>query len=665
VTQRHNLYRRPSGIYVLRITIPARYRSKFLQREIHASTQTTELSGAKAVALRLLEQWHSCISGLDQLNETKVIEGSPLLAGAGFISIHDFCETFEVEQKLVLQEVLNNNIPIACRLKANLIWVDDYTLVDRDGIDGFVLNSAFEQGVERAFAGYLKPFHRGYTISNLIEHGFSDETAFRYKKNSLAAAFCDLPGIRLTSSSVFITKVQAERIRDPWVKALRGKTALLTAPSVSGPTPGTRSSSVSAFSLTGHPSSPPTKYDARFCNPKFSGMLASDLLDKFLKYKAPEWGLDQKKKMTTLCGCFVDLMNNPELGAIDREFIRQYEAKLKRMPANRYLAARRHGTNDAAQLLQLADKNNEQRLSAQSVESYVNKLSEFFRWAVTEDYLSKNPAENISQKARGAKKRAQDSRDQFGKGDLEEIFSAEWFQKGGAKRNKTGGLSSFRPYYYWLPLIGLYSGARLNEISQLYLDDIVEYGDGKFYFFINDAIPDSANNKNPIKASDKSIKNGNSKRVIPIHSFLIGLGLIDYARTLKSCGESRLFPELRYDEVKGYGKAAGRWFNEHFLGKQLNFERDGMKTYHSFRHTFITALNNNAAPEHIISSIAGHERGETMSLKHYGKDDAERLRPYIESLNFDLPIIQPFKVLEGIAAIKQAVHRRRRAPNRQ
>lgn len=114
--------------------------------------------------------------------------------------------------------------------------------------------------------------------------------------------------------------------------------------------------------------------------------------------------------------------------------------------------------------------------------------------------------------------------------------------------------------------------------------------------------------------------------------------------------------------MKGYGKAAGRWFNEHFLGKQLKFERNGMKTYHSFRHTVITALNNNAAPEHIISSIAGHERGETMSLKHYGKDDAERLRPYIESLDFDLPIIQPFKVSEGVAAIKQAMHRRMPRP---
>lgn len=602
------------------------------------------------------------MSELNLVNETKVIEGSPLLTGAGFISIQDFCETFEVSAELVLQEILNNNIFVACRLNAQPVyWVDDYTKVDREGeknTDGFVLNNAFTEGRPRTFTGYLKPFHRTHTISNLIEFGVSDETAFRFKTNTLAAAFCDLPGIRLTTSSVFITKIQAERIRAPWVKALEVKATLLAA-TLAPTSTIAPSSSIKTLALSGHQPSTPPVFGARFCNPKFSGMLSSDLLHKFFEHKSPEWGLDQQKKMTTLCSCFVELMKNPELGTIDREVIRQYEAKLKRMPVNRHLAARRHGTNNATNLLDLADKNDEPRVSAQTVESYLSKLSEFFRWAVTEDYFSKNPAENISQKARGAKKRAQDGRDQFDQKDLNKIFSAEWFQLGGAKRNKTGGLSSFRPYYYWLPLLGLHCGARLNELSQLYLDDIVEYDTGKFYIYVNDATPDSVNAKTSIKAYDKSIKNPNSKRVIPIHSILIKLGLSDYIHTLKIKGEERLFPELRHDAVKGYGKAAGRWFNEHFLGKQLNFERDGMKAFHSFRHTFITSLINKATPEYIISGIVGHERGETTSLKRYGKDDAERLHPYIESLDFELPTIQPFKIAEGIVSIKQALHRRR------
>ena len=587
------------------------------------------------------------MSELNLVNETKVIEGSPLLTGAGFISIQDFCETFEVAEKLVLQEILNHNIFVVCRLNAQPVyWVDDYTQIDREG-DGFVLNSAFTEGSPRTFTGYIKPFHRTHTISNLIEFGFSDETAFRFKTNTLAAAFCDLPGIQLTTTSVFITKVQAERIRAPWVKALEGKAALLAAITAPNAT------------ILSPPSKPPI-FEARFCNPKFSTMLSSDLLDKFFEYKIPGWGLDQQKKMKTLCGSFVELMENPELGIIDRELIRQYEAKLKLMPSNRYQAARRHKTNNAEKLLHLAEKNNEPRLSAQSVESYTIKLSEFFSWAVTEDYFSKNPAKKITQKERGAKMRAQDDRDQFNQEDLNAIFSAEWFQTGGPGRNKSGGLRSFRPYYYWLPLIGLHTGARINEISQLYLDDIFEYETGELYIFINEFESNStiSDTKKPTKKHDKSIKTDDSNRYIPIHSILTELGLNKYITALRADGQERLFPELRFDKVKGYGKAASSWFNEHFLGKQLNLERNGKKAFHSFRHNFITLLNDRGTPESIINEFSGHKRGNTTSLNRYSKDDDARLRPYLERLTFNLPPIQPFKTEEGIAAIKQALHRR-------
>lgn len=662
MTQRNNLYRRPSGIYVLRITVPACYRSQLGQREIHASTRTTDLCTAKAVALHLLAQWQSCMSELSQVNEKKVIDGSPLLAGAGLISIQDFCDAFEVSVKLVLNEVLNNNIHIACRLNVEpLFWVEDFTLIEREeDTGGFVLDNALELGIPRTFTGYLRPFHRSHTITNIIESGHSDETSFRSKPNTLTAAFCNLPGIRITASSIFITKVQAERIRAPWVKALKGKKLSLEATAAAPASVAlvTNKASSSLKSIN----SASSIFESRFCTPRFANMLSSELLSIFLNHKSPTWGLDQKDAMTSHCALFVELMKDPKLGVIDREFIREYEANLKRVPAKRNIASQRHKTNDIAKLIELADKHDEKRLSEQSLEKYLGMLSQFFRWAVTEDYFIKNPAEKIFQKTQQAKRRAQDSRDRFDQSDLNTIFSVDWFATGGATRNKSGGLASFRPYYYWLPLFGLYTGARLNEISQLYLHDITEYEPGKAYISINNETPES-NKKNPTKAPDKSIKNDNSKRVIPIHHKLIALGFLNYIQALRANGETRLFPELIYDEKKGYGKAAGRWFNEHFLGKRLNLERDGMKTFHSFRHTLITKLNDIGTPELIISAIAGHERGQTTSLKLYNKDNAARLYPYINRVSFDLPIIQPFKVPEGIAAIRQALHRRKIRPH--
>ena len=122
----------------------------------------------------------------------------------------------------------------------------------------------------------------------------------------LAAAFCDLPGIQLTTSSVFITKVQAERIRAPWVKALEDKAAsvIRTPAAPAGMTP---------IALTEHATSTPVKSEARFCNPKFYDMRSSNLIKRFFEFKS-NWGLDQRKKMETCCGCFVELMEDPELG---------------------------------------------------------------------------------------------------------------------------------------------------------------------------------------------------------------------------------------------------------------------------------------------------------------------------------------------------------------
>ena len=53
MAQRDNLYRRSSGIYVVRIAVPARYRLYTGQREIHASTETNDIRKARAIAAGL------------------------------------------------------------------------------------------------------------------------------------------------------------------------------------------------------------------------------------------------------------------------------------------------------------------------------------------------------------------------------------------------------------------------------------------------------------------------------------------------------------------------------------------------------------------------------------------------------------------------------------
>ncbi|MCQ8119949.1 hypothetical protein [Methylomonas rosea] len=92
-------------------------------------------------------------------------------------------------------------------------------------------------------------------------------------------------------------------------------------------------------------------------------------------------------------------------------------------------------------------------------------------------------------------------------------------------------------HYCWLPLIGLYTGARINEICQLNpAEDIKQdSATGIHYFHFTDESPSA-------EGVDKSIKTNSSRRVVPIHSKLIDLGFLDYVERVKTAGHKIIFP---------------------------------------------------------------------------------------------------------------------------
>ena len=569
------------------------------------------------------------------MGESGLPEANVLMARKAVVSISELSAARGLPVEHVLREVLNSNIPAVYEAHSLPgFLVDDFRKVDSESeIGGFVINSAMDIGAHHAFSRFLKPFHLRDTLLNIIETGFSEEIVFRIPNQKWQAAFFDLPGIRVTAHTALILRIHADQFFNP---------ASCPAPS-------------SAFAKA-YESQPRLNPELSYacCRPDRAKELVSSLMDQFLKRKQIKWKPDQQKRMATQCGAFVELMNDPPLGALNRQLIWDYEVKLRKMPENRYSAARRHNTQNANQLLALAEEHGEARLSSASVQRYMDSLSSMFAWAVDNMILSINPAKGAIEKQKKLT-REQDERAQFDKADIDKIFSAHWFSTGTGERNKRGRFHLFRPHFYWLPLLALYTGARLNELSQLYLNDIKTTESGIHYIDFN---LDSAD-KTDIDAPDKSLKTINSKRIIAMHPRLVELGLPSYARALSDAGFSRLFPELKYDSVKGYGKPAGSWFNERFLGKQLGMPRNGLRTFHSFRHTFITALSELEIPSDIQSQIAGHSRGTTITEVRYRKDaEAERLLNYIEQLTFQLPDITAFKIAEGVESIKHALMRK-------
>jgi len=110
------------------------------------------------------------------------------------------------------------------------------------------------------------------------------------------------------------------------------------------------------------------------------------------------------------------------------------------------------------------------------------------------------------------------------------------------------------PHNYRIPLIGLTSGMRINEICQLFLDDLREV-EGVLCFDIN-------------KKKEKRLKTTSSARLIPVHPELVQLGLIEYANKLKDAGHDRLFPLLK-SGIRGYstdfGKNISKYLNPFYF----------------------------------------------------------------------------------------------------
>ncbi|WP_299200474.1 site-specific integrase [uncultured Amphritea sp.] len=189
-------------------------------------------------------------------------------------------------------------------------------------------------------------------------------------------------------------------------------------------------------------------------------------------------------------------------------------------------------------------------------------------------------------------------------------------------------LKTVSPYKFWLPLIGMYSGARLEEICQLHLQDIVE-NDGIHMLRIS-SVDDEGTGKKV------NIKTASSHREVPIHSELIRIGLLDFVDELRDSKETRLFPDLSNENPKNrYGYAATKWFGD-TLRKSIKYEKGQGYCYHSFRKLFIQRLQNvTDVPREVRKALVGHSIGGGDTHEIYeGRYSPEVLKQNIERLEY-------------------------------
>jgi integrase len=173
---------------------------------------------------------------------------------------------------------------------------------------------------------------------------------------------------------------------------------------------------------------------------------------------------------------------------------------------------------------------------------------------------------------------------------------------------------------YWAPLIGLYSGLRLEEILQLQPRDI-NVLHGVTVFCIG-------------RRADFQVKSPAARRLVPVHPLLVRLGLLDHIADMRRKGERQLFPELeRGGPDQRFGYAFSKDFTEY--RRAIGAYEPG-RDFHALRHSVSTALFNAGVDTSVVSAILGHAQVGVSAGVYLSGYKLAKLAEAITALDFGL-----------------------------
>lgn len=316
----------------------------------------------------------------------------------------------------------------------------------------------------------------------------------------------------------------------------------------------------------------------------------SELIEKYISTKISDkqW---TERNIATHRGrieTIIDILGDKNVMSISRDDIRNYRDILTKLPPNRK-KEKKYKDKSIGDIIAMQPTST---LSIKTINVILQTISGMFEWGIREGLIEKNPARGLTFKD---ERQESELRSPFSSEEIKTIFFSGDYTQDRFKN----------PAYYWVPLIGLYTGMRLEEICQLHCGDIYKE-EGIWVIDININSNDNLH--------DKELKTKNAVRKIPVHTVLQRLGLIDYLKKIKK--ESvRLFPLLnKTKKSPKYGKQVGKQFSAWLKRKKLKTDT---KSFHSLRHTFSDFFKVRNMHSDLFRQIFGHEIPE-LAGRQYG-----------------------------------------------
>lgn len=344
--------------------------------------------------------------------------------------------------------------------------------------------------------------------------------------------------------------------------------------------------------------------------------LLSELVEPYAQAKYINKKQDSKVKTASgyrsMVRLFIQVVSDMPANKLTMEHVDTYLEKLKQLPPK--ISKREYAGLSIEEIIALGHK----PIAGKTVENHLKRVKSFCACLHGRDYNRKNVAEEhefiVDDKRKDSEQKAAYTRNDI-------LGMAEGFvsertkvtRAGNVRRNKT---FMDWPSRYWVPLLYLFCGLRLEEGSQLLVTDIVLLSgvwcvDCNWYDDEGQAV--------------KTLKNRNAKRIQPLHQTVLDLGFLEFWEQRKVGGGKRLFPELvpKPSDDNKCGSGVGAWYNgqkgsyEGFENTYIDEATD--KSLHSLRHTFSTALGHTDITDRMLSDLMGHEKA-TIAGRRYTKE---------------------------------------------
>lgn len=362
---------------------------------------------------------------------------------------------------------------------------------------------------------------------------------------------------------------------------------------VLGQVPQVFSSEPTSTSFPPLPTLPPPESPS----PLFSAALPS-YIDFAVKDKG--WRGQSHAQNEATFAMFKEVCGDLPVGQYARRHLSEFYNTLRALPAL-YSKDKRWRGMTLAKVVEAAKDDPAPRLNMKTVARHFSAMGGFFTYAKRHGLIEgDNPAHGFEFPRKG---RANSRRKMWEGEKLRKLFQSPVWTGCHAMFRSQPGPHVIRDEKYWLPLLGLYHGNRLEEFAQLRGED-VRQEDSVWFLRVHGE-------------DGRQIKNDQSERRVPLHPELERLGFLDYVRDTAPKAGDMVFPLLKPGGPdKKFGYHFTKWWTNY--RKAIGLYESGLD-YHSFRHGVTTKLYAAGVSTVIVDELTGHE-GEGTSERVYKKD---------------------------------------------